>query len=106
MIANDCTVDYQSKSADYYQSSYVVLKKELDFRNLNLYAYHRAKFSEKSSFPILLTFLKLKKVCSNQAQIILRVRILLHQNINSFIKQSVFVNEIITSNNYKSLYSA
>jgi hypothetical protein len=32
---------------------------------------------------------------------------LLYQNINSFIKQSVFVNELITSNNlYKSLYSA
>ncbi len=107
VMANGCTLDFQSKSPDYYQSSLVVLKRESAFRNLNLYAYHRAKSSEKSSYEIVVTFLQLKKVCSIQTQIGLRLCTHLHQNITSFIKQSVFVNEIIISGNFhKSLYTA
>jgi hypothetical protein len=107
VIANDCSLDSQSKSPDYYQSSYVILKRELDFRNLRLFSFNRLKLSEKISFSILLSFLGFKEVYSFQTQLLLKLCMHLHQNINSFIKQSVFVNETITSKHFgKSLYSA
>lgn len=107
MIANDGILDSQSKSADYYQSSFVIDKKELDLKTSRLYVFNQFKSGLRTSFSIPITFLEFKKVCSFQIQVIQKTQILLYQNLISFIKQSVFVNEIITSNNfYKSLYSA
>lgn len=107
MIASDCTLVSQSKSADYYQSSFVILRRELDFKNSSFFLFNKLRTFEKVGFSIPLIFLQFKVVCNVQIRVLLQLQKLLHQNINSFIKQSVFVNEIITSNNlYKSLYSA
>lgn len=106
VIASDATLDPQSKSADYYQSSYVILKTELDFKKARLYAFKRFVSAIKISFLVPLKFLQFAAVFSLQILVFLKTRILLHQKINSFMRQSVFVNEIITSNNYyKGLYS-
>ncbi|KLT69584.1 hypothetical protein AB674_11600 [Flavobacterium sp. ABG] len=107
VIATDCTLDSQSKSADYYQSSYVILRKELAVRNLRLYKFSQLKSIGKTSFPILLNFVPIKEASGFQTRVLLRLCTHLHQNINSFIKQSVFVNEINTSRHFDtSLYSA
>jgi len=107
VMANDCTLDSQAKSQEYYQSSYIILKRELDFKNLRFYKFNPSKAVEKISFLIHLNFLNFKQICSFQTRIVLRLCTLLYKNINSFIKQSVYVNEIITSNHFnKSLYSA
>lgn len=107
MIANDCTLDSQPKSADYYQSSYVVLRKELNLKTLGLFAFTRAKLLSEISIPIFLKYLKVDQVCSFQSRLILRLQTQLYQHINSFIKQSVFVKEThISDHFYKSLYSA
>lgn len=107
VIANDCTLDSQSKVADYYQSSYLVLRTEIDFRNIRLYKFAKARSFEEFSFPVLLAFLGLRTVFSFQTRIILKLCKLLYQNINSYIRQSVFINELIISSYFhKSLYSA
>jgi len=107
MIANDGALGFQSKSADYYESSFVILRRELGFENSCFYVFNQFVSRIKVAFLIPVKFLEFKEICSFQIQVFLKVRTFLYQNINSFIKESVFVNEIITSNNfYKSLYSA
>jgi len=104
---NDGALDSQAKSADYYQSSFVILKRELDFKDSRLYVLGQFISRVQTSFSIPVLSLGFSVVCSFQISILLKLRTLLYQNINSFIKQSVFVNELVTSNNlYKSLYSA
>lgn len=107
MIASDGVLDSQSKSADYYQSSFVVLRSELDFANSWFYIFKSLKSAKKTSFLIPVIYLQLKSIFSFQIQIVLRFQKLLYQNLISFINQSVFVNEVINSKHlYKSLYSA
>jgi hypothetical protein len=107
MIASDGTLDSQSKSADYYQSSFVVLRNELDFKSSRLYIFKSLKSAKKTSFFIPVIYLQLKSVFSFQIQILLKFQKLLYQNLTSFIDQSVFVNEVINSKHlYKSLYNA
>lgn len=107
MIASDATLVSQSKSADYYQSSYVILKTELDFKKARLYSFKRFVSQTNISFLVPLKFIQFAIVFSIQILVFLKTQIHLHQKINSFLKESVFVNEIITSNNYyKSLYIA
>jgi hypothetical protein len=107
LIANEGTLDSQAKSADYYHSSFVILKRELDFKNSRLYVLGQFISRVQASFSIPLPSLELSVVCGFQIRVLLKLRRLLYQYINSFIKQSVFVNELLTSNNlYKSLYSA
>ncbi|WP_131494922.1 hypothetical protein [Flavobacterium sp. MEB061] len=107
MIASDCTLGSQSKSADYYQSSFVILRRELEGRNSRLYVFNKFVSGIKIAFSIPVTYLEFKQLSSFQVGIIQKTQNLLHQNISSFIRQSVFVNELITCNNlYKSLYSA
>ena len=107
MIASDCTLDSQSKSVYYYQSSFVVLRRELDFKNSGFFLFNKLRTFEKVGFSIPLIFLQFKVACNVQIRVLLQLQKLFHQNISSFIRQSVFVNELITCNNlYKSLYSA
>ena len=107
MIASDGTLDSQPKSADYYQSSFVVLKNELDFANSRFYIFKSLQSAIKTSFLIPVIYLQLKSVFSFQIKIVLQFHKLLYQNLTSFINQSVFVNEVINSKHlYKSLYSA
>ena len=107
MIANDGILVSQSKSAEYYQSSFVILRQEIDFRKSRLYVFNQVVSQVKIAFLIPINYLGFKKVRTLQIQIIHKLQTFLHQNINSFVRQSVFLNETITSNNlYKSLYSA
>lgn len=107
MIASDGTLDSQPKSADYYQSSFVVLKNELDFSNSRFYIFKSLQSAIKTSFLIPVIYLQLKWVFSFQIKIVLQFHKLLYQNLTSSISQSVFVNEVINSKHlYKSLYSA
>jgi len=107
MIASDCTLDSQSKSADYYQSSFVILRRELEVRNSRLYVFNQFVSRIKTAFSIPVNYLEFKHFFGFQIMVIQKLQNLLHQNISSFIRQSVFVNEVIISNNlYKSLYSA
>ncbi|OXB12171.1 hypothetical protein B0A68_19620 [Flavobacterium reichenbachii] len=107
MIATDGTLGSQSKSAAYYQSSYVISKRELDFKIFHLHVFQKGKSSEKTSFSVFVTYLKLKIVFGFYVKGVVQLQALLHQNINSFIKQSIFVNEIETSKNLRtSLYIA
>lgn len=107
MIASDGALDSQSKSADYYQSSFVVLRSELDFASSRFYIFKELKSAIKTSFLIPVIYLQLKSIFSFQIKIALQFQKLLYQNLTSFISQSVFVNEVINSKHlYKSLYSA
>ena len=107
MIASDGTLVSQSKSADYYQSSFVISRQEVDSKKSRLYVFNQFVSGIKVAFSVPVHYLEFKQVRSFQIQIIQKSQKLLHQNINSFIRQAVFVNEAITSNNlYKNLYSA
>jgi hypothetical protein len=107
VIASDGALVSQSKSADYYQSSYVTLGRQLDLKSSHLYVFSQFVFRLKITFSIPVHYLEFKEVCNFQIRIIQKSQKLLHQKINSFIRQAVFINEITTSSNlYKSLYSA
>lgn len=106
VIANDGTLDSYSKSASYYQSAFITIRTELDFKNSRSYFFNAVILGLKTVFLVPLIYLQLKTVFSFQVQVFLKLQTLLYQNLTSFIKQSVFVNEAITSNNYrKSLYN-
>jgi len=104
VIASDGTSVSQSKAADYYQFSFVI--SGLEFKKSRLYIFNRSVLLKIAfSFPV--NYLEFKQVRSFQIQIIQKLQKLLHQNINSLIRQAVFISEIITSNNlYKGLCSA
>lgn len=107
MIATDCAIDSQSKSAEYYQVSKVALDRELDFKNSRLYIFNQLKSGVKIPFLIPVTYIQLKAIFSFRVNVVLKWQTFLHQKLISFINQSVFINEIIISNYFnKSLYSA
>lgn len=107
MIAGDGTLYSQSKSAEYYQSSFVVLRRELNLKNSRLYKLGQVVSWDKTRFSIALNFLKTENVFTFQIKKLLKLQDLLHQKLTSFINQSVFINEIITSKHFtKSLYNA
>ena len=107
MIAGDGTLCSQSKSADYYQSSFVVLRRELNLKSSRLYKFGQVTSWEETRFSIVLIFLKTENIFTFQIKKLQKLQNLRHQKITSFIKQSVFINEIITSKHFgKSLYNA
>ncbi|MFB9077697.1 hypothetical protein ACFFLS_00695 [Flavobacterium procerum] len=107
VIAGDGTLYSQSKSAEYYQCSFVVSKRELNFKSSRLYKFGQISSFGKTGFSIVLNFLKTEKVFTFQIKKLLKLQNLLHQKLTSFINQSVFINEIITSQHFgKSLYNA
>ena len=106
-MAGDGVLYVQSNSPEYYQSSFVISRKETELKNLRVYVFNQVKRSGKALFPILLTRFSLKEVLSFQTRIVFQLLKNLHQNIISLINQSVFVNEVSTSVNFKkSLYIA
>ena len=107
MIAGDGTLYSQSKSAEYYESSFVVLRREVNLKSSRLYKFGQAVSWNEIRFSIVLNFLKTENVFTFQIKELLKLQNLLYQNLTSFIKQSVFINEIITSKDFdKSLCSA
>ncbi len=107
MIATDCAIDSQSKSAEYYQSAFVVSRKEIELKTARLYKFGQVVSWNEIRFSIVLNFVKTENVFTFQIKKLLKLQNLLHQKLTSFINQSVFINEIITSKHfYKSLYNA
>lgn len=107
VIAGDGALYSQSKSAEYYQSSFVVLRRELNLKSSRFYKFGQVVSFEKTRFSIVLNFLNIENVFTFQIKKLLKLQNLLHQKLTSFINQSVFINEIITSNHFhKSLYKA
>lgn len=107
MIAGDGALNWPSNSPDYYQSSNVISSRDLDFRNLRVYKFSFSKSNGKTSFPIFVVYKSVKEILTIQIKMVLRLYEFLHQKINSFLKQAVFVNEMIHSDNFNtSLYTA
>ncbi|WP_095953921.1 hypothetical protein [Flavobacterium sp. ACN6] len=106
VIAGDGTLVSQSKSASYYQSSVVVLKRELNLKSARFYKFGQVYSCSKTRFSIVMNFLKIENVFTFQIKKLLKQQDLLHQKLISFINQSIFINEIIISNHFsKSLYN-
>ncbi|WP_409417609.1 hypothetical protein [Flavobacterium sp. PS2] len=99
VIAGDGALDFQSKSANYYQSSLINESRELKFKDSGLYVFNRINSFEKVFFSIPLRCVEFAAVFSLQVEIVLKEQKFLYQNLRSFIIQSVFINEIITSRN-------
>ncbi|AXB55645.1 hypothetical protein [Flavobacterium fluviale] len=107
VIAGDGTLYSQSKSAEYYESSFVVLRRELNLKSSRLYKFVQVASWNKTRFSIVLNFLKTKNAFTFQIKKLQKLQNLLHQKLISFINQSVFINEIIISKHFgKSLYTA
>ena len=107
VIAGDGALYSQSKSAEYYQSLFVVLRKEIELKSSRLYKFGQAVSWNDIRFSIVLNFLKNKNVFTFQIMKLLRLQNIIHQKLTSFINQSIFINEIITSKHFdKSLYTA
>ena len=107
MIAGDGTLYSQSKSAEYYESSFVVLRREIDLKSSRFFKFGQVSSWNEVRFSIVLNFLETENVFTFQIEKLLKLQNLLHQKLTSFINQSVFINEIITSKNFgKSLYNA
>ncbi|MCV9930215.1 hypothetical protein OIU83_21330 [Flavobacterium sp. LS1R49] len=98
VIAGDGALDFQSKSVDYYQSSLINVSRELNFKDSGLYVFNQVKSQGKTFFPIPLRYVEFTVVFSFQIKIVLKVQKFLYQRLSLFVAQSVFVNEIITSN--------
>jgi hypothetical protein len=106
-MVNDGALDSPSNSADYYQFSNVILRREWNYKRSKLYVFNQTNSSEKTSFPILLAYLKFQDIYSLQIRVLLKLQTLLYQEVSSFTIQHLFVNETIPSrNSYKSLYTA
>lgn len=101
LIAGDGTLYSQSKSAAYYESSFVFLRRELSLNSSRIYQFGQVTSRAKSGFSFVLIFLSVENVFSFQNKTTFRLQKQLHQNLISFITQSVFVNEIITSGNFR-----
>lgn len=107
VMAGDGSLYSQSKSADYYQSSFVVSRRELDLKSSRFYKLGQIVSWNQIRFSIVLNFLNVENVFTFQIEKLIKLQNLLHQKLTSFINQSVFINEIITSRHFnKSLYSA
>ncbi|KAF2335631.1 hypothetical protein [Flavobacterium daemonense] len=107
VIAGDGALYSQSKSAEYYQSSFVVSRKETDHKSFRLYKFGQVVSWDEIRFSIVLNFLKTENVFTFQIKKLLKLQNIIHQKLTSFINHSVFINEIITSKYFgKSLYTA
>lgn len=106
-MAGDGTLYSQSKSAEYYQSSFGVSRRELDLKISRFYKFGQVVSWNQIRFSIVLNFLNVENVFTFQIKKLLKLLNLLHQELISFINQSVFINDIITSRHFsKSLYTA
>lgn len=107
VMTGDGILCFQSNTPEYYQYSYLDSGKEIDLKNIRLYVFNRVKSFGKTLFPILLTCLEFKEVFSFHTKVLLQVCQVIYQNIISFINQSAFINEQLTSADFrKSLYTA
>jgi hypothetical protein len=107
LMVNDGALNSPSNSADYYQFSNVILRRESNYRSSKLYVFNQINSSEKISFLFQLAYLQFQDSYSLQIPVLLKLQTLLYQKISSFAMQDIFINEMITSrDSYKSLYIA
>jgi hypothetical protein len=107
LMVNDGALNSPSNSADYYQFSNVILRRESNYRGSKLYVFNQINSSEKISFLFQLAYLQFQDVYSLQIPVLLKLQTLLYQKVSSFAMQDIFINEMITSrDSYKSLYIA
>jgi hypothetical protein len=107
LMVNNGTLDAPSNSADYYQFSNVILRRELNYKGSKLYAFNTINSAEKTAFLFQLAYLLFQDSYCLQIPVLLRLQTLLYQKLSSFAMQHIFINEMIPSrNSYKSLYTA
>ncbi|MFV8359560.1 hypothetical protein [Flavobacterium sp. LS1P3] len=107
LMVNDGALDSPSNSADYYQFSNVILRRELNHKDSKLYVFHQINSAEKTAFLFQLAYLQFQDIFSLQIPVLLKLQTQLYQKVRSFASQYIFINEMITSrNSYKSLYTA
>ena len=106
-MVNDCILDSQSNSVDYYQVSSVKTRNEFRYAPSKSYLFNQINTSEKTSFPTLLAYLNFEDIYSLQIRVLLKLQTLLYQKVCSFATQYLLLNEIINSKNYyKAVYVA
>nr|WP_315149677.1 hypothetical protein [uncultured Flavobacterium sp.] len=106
LMVNDGTILSKSNSAAYYQVSYVKTRNEFS-QTAKSYRFHQINASERIALPLLFAHLKLQDVFSIQTRILLKLQIVLYQNISTMKAQHTFLSKTITSSNYYSnLYVA
>lgn len=106
-MANDGVLDSQSNSADYYQFSNATVGRQPRYSRSKLYVFNQTNASEKTAFPILITYLQFAAIYSLQINVLVKLRAQFYQKVSSFIMQRLFLNEMITSrNSLNSLYIA
>jgi hypothetical protein len=107
LMVNDGALDSQSNSADYYQFSSVILRRELNYKGSKLYVFNPINSAEKTSFLFQLAYLQFQDIYSLQIPVLLKLQALLYQKVSLFAMQHIFIKEMITSRiSYKSLYTA
>ena len=107
LMVNDGALDTPSHSADYYQFSNVILRRELNDKRSKLYVFHQINSAEKTAFLFQLAFLKFLDSYNLQIPVLLKLHTMLYQKVSLFAMQHIFINEMITSrNSYTSLYTA
>jgi hypothetical protein len=99
LTVNDCTLDSQSNSVDYYQSSNVILRSELNYKGSKSYTFGQVNSLEKTLFPIPLTYLMFQDIYNLQIRVLQKSQTLLYQKVSSITTQYIFINELITSKN-------
>ena len=107
LMVNDGALDSQSHSADYYQFSSVILRRELKYKSSKLYVFNPINSAEKTVFLFQLAYLQFQDSYSLQIPVLLQLQTLLYQKVSLFAMQHIFINEMIPSrNSYTSLYTA
>ena len=107
LMVNDDALNSPSNSADYYQFSNVILRRELNYKRSKLYMFHQVNSTEKTSFLFQLAYLRFQDCYNLQIPVLLKLQTLLYQKVSLFAMQHIFINEMITSrNSYTSLYIA
>ena len=107
LMVNNGTLDAPSNSADYYQFSNVILRRELNYKGSKLYAFNTINSAEKTAFLFQLAYLLFQDSYCLQIPVLLKLQTLLYQKVSLFAMQHIFIKEMITSqNSYTSLYTA
>jgi hypothetical protein len=104
-MVNDGILDSQSNSAEYYQVSYVKTRNEFSHKDSKTYQFHQKLSSEKIVSPILFRHLKFRDTYTLQTRVLLKLRIVMYQNISIINTQYTFLSKIITSSNHFLIYT-
>lgn len=96
-MVNDCTLYASSNTVEYYQFSKVILPKKSTHKTAARYAFDQLHSLEKTTLPVLLSYLNFKDVYSLQIRVLYKLRKLLYKKLQSITTQYIFIHEMITS---------